>query len=156
MRVMFLHGLESDPIGQKSKALLEVYPDLIIPDMRGCSTEQRLRVALAHLTEPTVLVGSSMGGLIAAQLNQLVPDLVRGMVLLVPAFVRSTEPIQKTHPNAVVVVAQYDEIEGLNTAAMQFCADTKTPYHIVPDTHRLSNTMPLILSLTKEIVAKAH
>ena len=99
---VFLHGLASTRVGAKSEALLawsrtqgRAFARF---DFRGHgdSTGVLGRVTLTEKIEdartvlenlgPSLLVGSSMGGMIAAWLAARRPDLVRGLALLAPAF----------------------------------------------------------------------
>ncbi|HEX5052056.1 MAG TPA: alpha/beta fold hydrolase [Planctomycetota bacterium] len=104
---LFLHGLGSVRTGEKSNSLLAHASargrGLLRIDLRGHgeSTGELGRVAVSELIAdtlrvlehvalawqgPTVVVGSSLGGLLGAYAAAARPDLVRGLALLAPAL----------------------------------------------------------------------
>jgi len=99
---VFLHGLGSTRHGEKSAALLEHASargrGFVRFDMRGHgeSSGELGRVRIRQLIEdavlilertgPAVVVGSSLGGLVAAHVAGARPDLVERLALLAPAF----------------------------------------------------------------------
>jgi pimeloyl-ACP methyl ester carboxylesterase len=99
---VFLHGLGSVRVGEKSASLLEhaIARDhgFLRFDMRGHgeSSGEIGRVAVSALiadairilerTGPAYVIGSSLGGLVAAHAAGERPDLVRRLALLAPAF----------------------------------------------------------------------
>lgn len=101
-RYVFLHGLGSTRVGEKSASLLEHARargrGFLRFDMRGhgASSGQLGRVKVSELiddavrilqrTGPAVVVGSSLGGLVAAHAAAARPDLVERLALLAPAF----------------------------------------------------------------------
>lgn len=90
--VVFSHGQDSEPWGAKIVAMAEVarrrglavesidYRGIDDPVMRIA----KLLAACKQLPGPLVLVGSSLGGHLAASVSTQVP--MRGMFLLAPAF----------------------------------------------------------------------
>jgi len=146
MKIIFLHGLESGPHGSKYQALTWMFGEVLAPDCTGVKVEtQRLLIiqqALEAETEPVIVVGSSMGGLMALLLNQANPDKVAGLVLCAPAIHRPA--------------AKHLDVENLPpTIVIHGTADTVVPFSCsavfgerliaVDDDHRLSNSMPEIL-----------
>lgn len=99
---LFLHGLGSGRAGQKSETLLAHARAhgraLLRYDLRGhgssCgklgrSTISELiddAIAALALRGPTVVVGASLGGVVAAHVAARRPDLVAGLALVAPAF----------------------------------------------------------------------
>src|SRR5271154_3085584 len=90
--VVFSHGKESGPWGSKITAMAQVVRDLNLAvesvDYRGLD-DPGDRVAKlidmgSKLAEPMVLVGSSMGGHVAAAAAKRLG--ARGLFLLAPAF----------------------------------------------------------------------
>ncbi len=77
MKILFLHGLESGPHGIKYQALKRVFGSIAAPDCRDIVDEdERLEIILATLKnepQPHLVVGSSMGGLMALLLQQKAP-----------------------------------------------------------------------------------
>lgn len=146
MKILFLHGLESGPHGSKYQALTWMFGEVIAPDCTGIKDEtQRLRIiqqALEEEKEPVIVVGSSMGGLMALLLNLASPDKIAGMVLCAPAIHR---PAAKN--------LDFEQLPP--TIVIHGTADTVVPFAdssvfgerliAVDDDHRLSNSMPKIL-----------
>lgn len=99
---VFLHGLGSTRAGEKSQSLLDHARargrGYLRFDMRGHGDSSGAlgRVTVSELVEdalrvleragPAVVVGSSLGGLVAAHAAAARPDLVERLALLAPAF----------------------------------------------------------------------
>lgn len=92
MKLLFLHGLESGPRGSKCQALEQVFGDVLAPDCSGIADERQrlaiIRRRISAATSPFLVVGSSMGGLMALLLQQAQPQAVAGLVLCAPALHR--------------------------------------------------------------------
>ncbi len=90
-RTLYLHGFASSPQSRKAQYFAANIPDLIIPDLNqedfGSLTISRQLAQLKPLlTEPSYIIGSSLGGLTAAILAEQCPEQVKKIVLLAPAF----------------------------------------------------------------------
>ena len=83
--LVFLHGLGSSPEGTKARFLKKLYPYIKIPPLPPDPFE-RLSVAEHYIKEPSIIVGSSLGGLTAIMFCIKYPDLVKSMLLLAPAI----------------------------------------------------------------------
>jgi pimeloyl-ACP methyl ester carboxylesterase len=152
MKILFLHGLETGPHGSKYQALTWMFGDILAPDCSGVKDElQRLRIiqqALAAEKEPVIVVGSSMGGLMALLLNQASPDKVAGMVLCAPAIHRPAAEgldFEKLPPTSV--------IHGTADTLVPFACSSVFGERLiaVDDDHRLSNSIPTILRAVFEM-----
>ena len=91
MRVLFAHGFEGSPNGGKPTHMIEKLGwDVVAPVMssKGWNIEQETGVLLEHLDagDFDLVVGSSMGGLAAANASALRPDVSFGLLLIAPAF----------------------------------------------------------------------
>jgi len=94
-RVLYLHGFASGPASTKGRLLGERFAGcgmtLEIPDLNGADFErltlsgQLERVTDATRGEPVCLIGSSLGGYVAALYAARHPEVSR-VVLLAPAF----------------------------------------------------------------------
>jgi enterochelin esterase-like enzyme len=84
MQLCFIHGLDSSPRGTKASLLKSYNPQFLIPDLPP-QIQKRLSVVERLLDEPSLLVGSSLGGLTAILYAMRRPGMVEGMVLLAPA-----------------------------------------------------------------------
>lgn len=158
MRVIFYHGLESNPNGSKPTALREAFPQLEAPDFQGMEYEDRFAKAEAELMsgEPAVLIGSSLGGLMAAELADKHPEMVKGYLLLAPAILRQRGPIAHAPDASMMILGDGDEIEGLNDAALEFSRDVGVNVLMVNDSHRLKGHLPLVVAMAKAIYNNAQ
>jgi pimeloyl-ACP methyl ester carboxylesterase len=146
MKILFLHGLESGPHGSKYQALRWMFGDVLAPDCSGVKDEtQRLDIIQQQLEkekEPVMVVGSSMGGLMALLLHQASPEKVAGMVLCAPAIHRPAAinlDVEKLPPT-IVIHGTADTVVPFNCSAV--FGDRLVA---VDDDHRLSSSMPEIL-----------
>jgi len=94
-RFVYLHGFASGPLSTKAQyfraRFAELGHDLTIPDLAPDFTNMTVTSQLAvvePLLDPdgSVLLGSSMGGYLAALLGAREPARVRCLVLMAPAF----------------------------------------------------------------------
>jgi len=92
MRVAFFHGLNANPISEKTEILNELYDDVYSPQMDYTDPTLFNRVLLEILeNRPKYLIGSSMGGYFAYCLSSItgIPT-----ILFNPAMhSRSIEPV---------------------------------------------------------------
>jgi pimeloyl-ACP methyl ester carboxylesterase len=91
MQVLFAHGLESGPSGRKTAWLRDAGHDVIAPDGRGMNLSQRIAGIEQALLElgPTIVVGSSFGGiaaLVATVSAHARGVTARGLLLCAPAL----------------------------------------------------------------------
>lgn len=98
-RYVYLHGFASSPLSRKARALAETFaglglrleiPDLNRPSFANLSHDAMLAAVDALWAErpsdPLYLVGSSLGGWLAARYAELHPERVARLVLLCPGF----------------------------------------------------------------------
>lgn len=97
MRYAYLHGFASSSKSYKGTTLAELLSDRILlerPDL-NCPSFEKLTITAAleeldrlHAEDPQpwCLIGSSMGGFIAARWTELHPERVHRLVLLCPGF----------------------------------------------------------------------
>lgn len=139
--VVFLHGMESGPDGFKIRVLAEVArradAEVLAPDFRFSRDPRdrlaHLRQVLADLPEPVVLVGSSLGGFVAAAAAEAMPERIAGLFLLCPAFDLPGYPLSRPDQplrgrQVHLVHGRHDEIvpleNSLRAAAAWQCALT--------------------------------
>ena len=152
MKILFLHGLESGPHGSKYQALSWMFGPVVAPDCSGISDPlERLKIikdTIAAETEPFLVVGSSMGGLMAMLLLRERPEKIAGMVLCAPALHRpAATGIDLTNlPPTRVIHGSRDTVVPLS-ASRPF-GDRLL---IVDDDHRLGNSIPEILRAVFEL-----
>jgi len=96
-RYVFLHGFASGPLSRKGQALAGAFaergltlhqPDLNAPDFAHLTHTASLGVLdrAAGDADDVVLIGSSLGGYLAARWAELHPNRVSRLVLLCPGF----------------------------------------------------------------------
>ncbi|MBN1958482.1 MAG: alpha/beta fold hydrolase [Desulfuromonadales bacterium] len=155
MKILFLHGLESGPHGAKYQALKKRFGEVISPDCTGIfDAQERLRIIvdeLKDITEPLLIVGSSMGGLMALLYQQSQPDKVAALVLCAPAIHRAETPAfdyRNLPPTKV--------IHGRNDDVVPFAASSVFGDRVisVDDDHRLSKSMDVILAAVETLQAE--
>jgi pimeloyl-ACP methyl ester carboxylesterase len=95
--ILYLHGLASSPRGRK-RAVLEdrfgpdgievVAPDLNVPSFRELDFVEMVRVAgrFFESVQPRVVIGSSLGALVALSLSEILGSLSCPLVLVAPAL----------------------------------------------------------------------
>lgn len=153
MRTIYLHGLESGPYGSKYKALADLYKDVHSPDAQGLDLAARL-AQLELLTEtgpPAYLVGSSLGGLVAALHAHRHPDRVLGMVLVAPALHwEEAQEITQVPEKTIIVHGDLDEVVPLE-ASGAFAAKHGLSLITTHDGHRLQNSLAEILGAVAQI-----
>jgi len=101
-KTFYLHGFASSPKSYKVQYFLGRSPELVVPDLNYFNQETFQTLTVSRqvqqvrqlLSEPSYLIGSSLGGLTAAILAEKYPELVKKIVLLAPAF-RFTDNWQK-------------------------------------------------------------
>jgi predicted alpha/beta hydrolase family esterase len=142
VRLIFLHGRESSGQGFKATMLRGLFPAVLTPDFTG-PLEQRMAQLAPILAARSgwVIIGSSMGGLMAALFTCQHPEQVRKLILLAPAL---TWPHFADHPPApvrtptVVYHGRRDTVVPLEPVrALCEQAFTNLTFHAVDDDHRL-------------------
>ena len=97
MRAFYLHGFASGPSSGKALWLRERFreagidlkiPSLVTGEFKDMTISSQLEIVteLAGTDEPVTLVGSSMGGYVAALFANRHPERVNRLALLAPAF----------------------------------------------------------------------
>ena len=91
MLKIYLHGFASSPGSKKARYFQERVPGLIVPDLAGDDFEHLTITGQLEVLQrvangrPASLIGSSMGGYLAALYGARHPEVER-LVLLAPAF----------------------------------------------------------------------
>ena len=152
--VYFAHGKESGPWGSKILALAETakrhgyqvespdYSDITDPDKR---VERLLN--LCSTGGADILVGSSMGGYVAAVASSVIKP--RGLFLMAPAFYIPGYGLQEPQPAAgktVITHGWNDEVVPVEHS-IRFAGTYRSQLHLLDSDHRLSDMTGILCSL---------
>jgi hypothetical protein len=143
--ILYIHGSDSSSQTYKATLLKDIYPGMLVPNFVGGLPErmQQLETILGAETGWT-LIGSSLGGLMAALFAMKYPDQVRKLVLLAPAltlpgFTKSLSS-QISIPT-IIIQGIHDEFIPLEpTRKLAEKIFTHLTYIPVDDNHRLHKT----------------
>jgi len=162
--VHFVHGKESGPAGSKIVALAGVarrrgwdvasldYSHTMDPALR----RDGLRDACRGLAQPLVLVGSSMGGWVAADVSVQVDAL--GVFLLAPALYMPGYPC----PAPAILADHADIVHGWDDEvipcenSVRFARLRGCTLHLAPGDHRLTLRIPLLCELFDGFLARCE
>ncbi len=151
LTVWYFHGKHGSPTGEKAQALqrraTEFGLDFDAPDFRGEENpDARVATVLARppVNGPLILVGSSMGGYVAAMTAQQLQ--ARGMLLLAPAFFRPGYRVGEPTPPALpthVIHAWNDDVVPV-AGTLRWCQPRRAELHLVEGTHQLHEHLTLV------------
>jgi len=158
--VVFSHGKESGPWGSKITAMAAVVRDLGVAvesvDYRGIE-DPAARVAklldtASRLQGPLVLVGSSMGGHVAAA--GAARAQARGLFLLAPAFYmpeyEAYTPQDVSCPT-VIVHGWRDDIVPVENS-IRWAREHRAGLHVLDSDHRLEDKIEEICRLLRSFL----
>jgi pimeloyl-ACP methyl ester carboxylesterase len=145
-RILFIHGLEGTSHGFKAQLLRNLFPGMRIPDFRGALEErmQKLRAELEGRSD-WIIIGSSLGGLMAAMYAFENPQRVSQLILLAPALIWPDFAQSLPEPINVPVTIFHgtrDHIIPLNQVrpiAEQIFRSLD--FHVVDDDHGMHQTV---------------
>jgi pimeloyl-ACP methyl ester carboxylesterase len=161
--VYFAHGKESGPWGIKITALAQVARELGLavesPDYQGLSGPARVDKLLALLNDESrqpILVGSSMGGYVAAATANLCE--VAGLFLLAPALYIDRPDYPQSHfvprtRQRVVIHGWRDEIVPV-AAALRFASEVECDLHLLLSGHDLVDRLTDLEQLFRLFLAR--
>jgi pimeloyl-ACP methyl ester carboxylesterase len=143
--LVFIHGLESTAQGTKGLFFRLNFPEMIIEDYAGNFAERmkKLSGVLAGKNN-LVLVGSSYGGLMAAQFAVEKEDRVKKLILLAPALNLpefSPKPNQPL-PLPVIIYHGADDniVDPYIVKSIAGKVFHQLEHHLVDDDHSLHKT----------------
>jgi pimeloyl-ACP methyl ester carboxylesterase len=148
-QIIFIHGLEGSSQGVKARLLRGLFPGLLTPDFPG-SLEQRM-TQLNHILGAQrnwILIGSSLGGLMAAMFAVRHPEQVQRLVLLAPALIWpdfAANPPAPVDVHTIIYHGRQDTLVPL--APVQELAERvfrNLQFHAVDDDHGLYKTVHAI------------
>jgi alpha-beta hydrolase superfamily lysophospholipase len=150
--VCFSHGQESGPWGSKIRALAEVAGEqgfqVLSVDYAGepdpAARVDRLLRECPRDARPLVLVGSSMGGYVAAAASAVLRPAA--LFLMAPAFYVEGFPQQvplPVAPTTVIVHGWSDDVVPVENS-IRFARAFKATLLLVDGGHRLAESLPWI------------
>lgn len=162
MHIIFSHGQDGEPWGSKITAMAPIARkhglDVESVDYRGMNDPaarvERLLEVCRGLAEPVLLVGSSLGGHVAAAVSSQAPT--RGMFLLAPAFYmpgyEQYTPVPARCPIAIVHGWNDDVVPVDNS--IRFARQYKSALHILDSDHRLTANIGEICGLLDHFLGR--
>lgn len=157
--ILFCHGLESEPHGRKYHALVDAGFEVVAPDCRGKDLRARIDIIVAAIEthHPTVLVGSSFGGiagLLAAILAKRNGTAVDALLLLAPALQLPAPPELGIAPHCpaptTILHGTRDDVIPIDVSRT-FVREHGARLIEVDDEHALPASLDLIVSITGEL-----
>ena len=145
--LVFIHGLESTSQGVKGQFFRKYFPEIILEDYTG-NFDQRMRKLSGLLAGKNnlILVGSSYGGLMAAQFTLQNEDRVQKMILLAPALnLPEFSPTagQPLHLPVIIYHGTNDNIvDPYIVKSIAGKVFRQLEHHLVCDDHSLTKTFP--------------
>ncbi len=158
MRVLFMHGLESSPRGDKAVYLARHFealtPAMDTGDFQACLEQQTAAIAEFR---PDVVVGSSFGGALAVLL--LVQGRWAGPTLLLAQASARFDPALRLPEGVPVLLVHGTRDDVIGIEGSRRLAATGTPERVrlveVDDGHRLGTllTTDRLADLVREVAA---
>jgi pimeloyl-ACP methyl ester carboxylesterase len=157
--VIFSHGKESGPWGRKITALAGVAEEaglnVLSVDYRGLATVAeripRLLDECSRQDRVTALVGSSMGGYVAAAASAAIGPA--GLFLMAPALGLpdyAPDPLPRAGWITMIHAWQDDVIPA--ASSLRFARLWGAEMHLVNGDHRLESSLPLIILIFKHFL----
>jgi pimeloyl-ACP methyl ester carboxylesterase len=148
-QIIFIHGLEGSSQGVKASLLRGLFPGILTPDFSG-SLEQRmaqLNDVLGGLRNWT-MIGSSLGGLMAATFTVQHPEQVKRLVLLAPALIwpdfAASSPAPVTVPTIIYHGKQDTVVPLAPVRELAKRVFRELKFYAVDDDHGLYKTVHAI------------
>ena len=148
-QIIFIHGLEGSSQGVKASLLRGLFPEILTPDFPG-SLEQRMAQLNGILggRRNWTMIGSSLGGLMAAMFTIQHPDQVKRLVLLAPALIWPDFAASSPEPVNVPTIIYHGKLDAIvplapvQAFAERIFRDLK--FYTVDDDHGLYKTVHTI------------
>ena len=145
MTLVFLHGLETGPLGSKYQILSKVAPT-VAPDCTGVM-DLATRVAIVKDAlqghENLILVGSSFGGLVAVTLllqDAAIERRTQALLLCAPALHLPSAPQLPTslYRKTTILHGKSDDVIPLRDVQQWARQNWVTQFDTIEDEHRLA------------------
>jgi len=140
---LFIHGQESSSQGTKGVFFRNLFPEMMIPDFTGDVSERMLKLnELLKDKEEIIMIGSSLGGLMAALYTFENKEKIKKLILLAPAInLPEFNPYVSQTISIPVYVFHGREDELLPLKDIQDISKkvfTNLKFMVLEDDHRLS------------------
>ena len=146
---IFIHGQESSSHGNKAVFFKDLFPEMIIPDFVGDVSSRMSKLNnILRDKEGIIMIGSSLGGLMASLYAFQNQSSMKKLILLAPAINLSdfSPYLSEKLPLPVYIFhGRNDEIIPLTI--IREIAERVFPdltFTVMEDDHRLSKTFPSI------------
>jgi predicted alpha/beta-hydrolase family hydrolase len=161
MKVIFSHGQESGPWGTKIKALADIakqyghevdsidYTDISRPDERA----GKLITVLADITQPVILVGSSMGGYVSLVASEHSP--CEGLFMIAPALYMpqyAKQHYASMSTRICVVHGLSDDVIPYQHS-QQYAQSSACELHLIEGDHRLNSSLDEVCRIFHKFLA---
>jgi len=148
-QLVFIHGLESTAQGTKGLYFRQFFPQMIIEDYTGdFDTRMSKLNSLLAGSADLILVGSSYGGLMAAQYAIENEDTVKKIILLAPALnLPEFKPPGHTKLQMPVIIyhgTSDDVVDPYTVKIIALRYFSHLEHNFVDDDHSLHKSFPLI------------
>ena len=146
--LVFIHGLESTAQGAKGQYFRQTFPEMLIENYTGNFT-QRMR-QLNHVLSGKsnlIIVGSSYGGLMAAQYAIENEARVKKLLLLAPALnLLDLKPDNKILQLPVIIYHGLNDniVDPFIAKKIAVKLFRQLDHHFTDDDHSLHRTFPLL------------
>ena len=148
-QLVFIHGLESTAQGTKGQFFRQFFPQMIIEDYTGdFAARMRKLDGLLSGKNDLILVGSSYGGLMAAQYAIDNKIKVKKMILLAPALnlPEFKPPVHAKLSLPVIIYHGTDDdiVDPYTVKTIASKSFSNLEHHLVDDDHPLHKTFPVL------------
>lgn len=145
--LVFIHGLESTSQGNKGRFFRQYFPEMIIEDYIGNFGQRMQKLSgLLAAKNNLILVGSSYGGLMAAQFALQNEEHIQKMILLAPALnLPEFSPNDGQKLQFPVIIYHGTDDNIVDPYAVKSIAGKvfrQLEHHLVNDDHSLHKTFP--------------
>jgi len=147
--IIFIHGQESSSQGTKGHFFRQLFPEMTIPDFAGdIPTRMAELNGILVGKSDIIMIGSSLGGLMAALYAFQNQDTIKKLILLAPALnLPEFDPYLSKKLTLPVYIFHGENDEIIPLKPIQAIAEKVFPhltFTVMEDSHRLFKTFTSI------------